>query len=1112
MPFLFDVFLSYSSKDKAVVRKVAERLKKDGLRVWFDEWEIKPGASISQKIEEGLEQSRVLVLCMSANAFGSDWAQLEAGTFRFRDPMNRELRFIPLRLDDAEIKGSLAQFLYVDWRGKDGYRKLLGACKPVGEVFDHSQESSAGQPSLSSKVVEPRWKRLSTALAFNKKTNQILTAGRGGGIFLVEVQTGETVRALEGHSDTVNSVAFSPDGLRALSGSKDNTLRLWNLDYGHPVCVLKGHFAEVYSVAFSPDGRRALSGSKDNTVRLWNLSTGRAVCVLKGHSYSVLSVAFSPDGLRALSCSFDNTVRLWDLKTGRTLRVLQGHTSTVLSVAFSPDGLRALSGSLDNTARLWDLKTGRALRVLEGHADTVYSVAFSPDGLRALSGSSDNTVRLWNLSTGREMRVLEGHSDGVRSVTFSPDGHCALSGSLDNTVRIWNLSDTDVASGRPADQVQYTNAKVLLVGDSGVGKTGLSNYLARNIKVEEDKPLASTDGAWATHWPLDHAKKKDGVEREIWLWDFAGQVDYRLVHQLFMDEAAAAVLVFNPQQENAFQSIGHWDRDLQKAARQPVKLLAAGRVDRGGLIASSAKMKKFMKERGFAGSLHLTSAKTGEGCDGLREAISKAVDWDGLAVTSSPALYRRMKQEILALRDSWIVLLRLSELKQRMQMVLPGENIKPEELETVIGLLAGPGMIQRLDFGGFILLRPEVLSRYSAAVVRKVRKHPQEMGCIREDELLAGKLDYQDFERLPKEDEAVVLRALLDTLVSKAWCLRQSIDGTVMLTFPSYFRRERDEQLTHPNVLVTYKFAGPTDEIYATLVVLLHHTKAFDSTELWKSAADFKTQTGAALGFTLKAEGEGTSLLEVYFAPDVDKNSRVLFLRYVHDHLKQHAKDVVRMRSYACEYCKEQFTEQNRISKALAQRKKEVFCSECGGAIPLIDIIEEKLKSADIEQQVRAAIEEGKWEVDNESRELMAVHHTGFIVAEAGQIFRPTANSDHGIDGEIEFKDDLGRASGRRLYVQLKSGDSYLKTRKRDEAEVFRIKNPRWAEYWQQQAYPVMLVVRNADGVIRWMDVSDYLKQESAKGKTVKQFVFTGEAMDVMSVRRWRDKAVEGTA
>ena len=122
--FQYDVFLSHNTKDKAVVRPLAERLRQDGLKVWFDEWVLKPGDSIPAKIdppslgssgaiEEGLEHSRVLVLCMSVNTFGSHWAQLEAGSFRFRDPLNPEHRFIPLRLNDAPIKGSLGQFLYI---------------------------------------------------------------------------------------------------------------------------------------------------------------------------------------------------------------------------------------------------------------------------------------------------------------------------------------------------------------------------------------------------------------------------------------------------------------------------------------------------------------------------------------------------------------------------------------------------------------------------------------------------------------------------------------------------------------------------------------------------------------------------------------------------------------------------------------------------------------------------------------------------------------------------------------------------------------------------------------------------------------------------------------
>src|SRR4030088_1698638 len=131
--FSFDVFLSHSTKDKQVVRAIAERLRADGLRVWFDDWQLRPGDSIPAKIEEGLEHSRVLLLCMSANAFGSDWAQLESGTFRFRDPLNKERRFIPLRLDATPAKGSLAQFVAIEWSGTaaTAYATLLEACTPT---------------------------------------------------------------------------------------------------------------------------------------------------------------------------------------------------------------------------------------------------------------------------------------------------------------------------------------------------------------------------------------------------------------------------------------------------------------------------------------------------------------------------------------------------------------------------------------------------------------------------------------------------------------------------------------------------------------------------------------------------------------------------------------------------------------------------------------------------------------------------------------------------------------------------------------------------------------------------------------------------------------------
>lgn len=128
--FEFDVFLSHNSLDKHIVRPLAERLRADGLRVWFDEWEIPKGAPIPGKVEQGLEQSRILLLCMSANAFASDWASLEAQSYRFRDPINKSLSFLTLRLDGAKLTATLAPLNYIDWREPSelAYQQLLSAC------------------------------------------------------------------------------------------------------------------------------------------------------------------------------------------------------------------------------------------------------------------------------------------------------------------------------------------------------------------------------------------------------------------------------------------------------------------------------------------------------------------------------------------------------------------------------------------------------------------------------------------------------------------------------------------------------------------------------------------------------------------------------------------------------------------------------------------------------------------------------------------------------------------------------------------------------------------------------------------------------------------------
>ena len=144
--------------------------------------------------------------------------------------------------------------------------------------------------------------------------------------------------------------------------------------------------------------------------------------------------------------------------------------------------------------------------------------------------------------------------------------------------------------------------------------------------------------------------------------------------------------------------------------------------------------------------------------------------------------------------------------------------------------------------------------------------------------------------------------------------------------------------------------------------------------------------------------------------------------------------------------------------------------------------------------------------IDNESRELTLLGNVFVIVGAAGHIFRPTSNSDWGIDGEVEFKDVDGNPSGRRVYLQLKSGNSHLVKRKGDGAEVFKIAKARHAQYWQQHAYPVMLVIRKSDGSINWMNVSTYLQAQSKSGSdTVRQIVFSGEPFTAANVKKLGD-------
>jgi WD40 repeat protein len=257
---------------------------------------------------------------------------------------------------------------------------------------------------------------------------------------------GACIGVLEGHTKSVTSVVFSPSGRHVLSGSEDNTIRLWELPRGRCLVILEGHTDAVRCVAVSADASLAISGAYDKTLRLWLMATGECLRVFTGHTNWVTSVALSHDGRYALSGGRDRTVRLWDVNSGSCMRVFEGHKSDVHCVALSVDGRLAVSGSggdlgtaRDNTLRLWDVHAGCCLRTLDGHTKRINSVSLSPNAQFAASASLDRTIRLWDLASGKTVRVFTGHSQDIRSVVFSGDGTLLVSGANDDTCRVWRV-------------------------------------------------------------------------------------------------------------------------------------------------------------------------------------------------------------------------------------------------------------------------------------------------------------------------------------------------------------------------------------------------------------------------------------------------------------------------------------------------------------------------------------------------------------------------------------------------------------------------------------------------------------------------------------------------
>lgn len=1106
--YKFDVFLSYSAKDTSIVREIAKGLRDGGLKVWHSE-RIDPATALASEISYGLEQSRVLLLVASKNSLGKAWTRLEKQTLIFRDPLNQERRFVPLRLDDTPFPENLRQVESIDWADKkpeETVARLVAVCKPpILKPTSRGADVPRSTPKRRTKLGAAS--RIST-IAFAPDKRDAAYGTQTGEICIFDIDNPTTVKLkLAGHKAPISSLDYHCSKGLLLSSSLDRTVRLWDLTTGICIRVLSETNSVVNAVRFAGDA--IVTCTNDDVIHAWESLDAEVPKDLRGHTGGVNTIQASASTNTLVSAGVDGTVRVWNMRTGQCLRVLEGHTGSVRCLALSSKGTMLLTGSDDCTIRLWDLSTGLCLNTFDAHTATVHTLSLHPKEHIFVSAGDDRSIRLWNIETGKLIRVLDGNDHDVRSTTFgaelllAADSYSLYEWSINRSLIPVPNREISADTIKAADQVQYTNAKVLLVGDSGAGKTGLSKRLAHG---QWEASLASTVGAWATQWSIPANSGEHG-NKEIWLWDFGGQADQRLIHQLYMDDTALAVLVFDAQKTNVFESLMQWDRDLMRSTDKPlVKLLAAGRIDASPVRVSRQDVQDYVAEHGFRGYVE-TSALTNHGCPELRELIVSSIDWDNIPWRSSPILFKRLKEEIVKLKDEGRVLMRFKELRDALRLRLPADevNFADAELKAVLSLLSGPGVVLELDFGAWVLFQPELINAYSQAVIATMRDDPSELGCVSEQKVLAGDLVYGGFERIPADEERIVLLEMHRKLLQRGLCAKEFTEEDVLLVFPSYYKRNRPELVGHPAVLVSYRFDGVVDEIYSTLVVRLNHTHEFKRAQLWQDAAEFETKAGVKIGIKLNRQISGTAaaIIEVYCDPTALLAEKIIFVKYVHDHLRQRAAHVHRRRHYVCESCSHPIADLEAAEKRRKSGKEDIGCPMCDTRIQLIDKLEELYTSAEFQRQVRRLEGVANQELDNESKERVLVGEIISLVGFAGQISREKNVSDHGIDMEIEFKNDDRAASGQLMFLQLKSGDSYIRTQS-DGREIFSIKNQRHAEYWASQIAPVMLVVRSSSGEIRWMEIRNYLLEQLKKGP-VKQIEFKGTRLDAESILKWRD-------
>jgi WD40 repeat protein len=302
------------------------------------------------------------------------------------------------------------------------------------------------------------------SVAFGSDGKTVASASRDRTYKVWDLGSKKDVQTIKGDG-YIKAMAYLQDRLFTTGGKFDKKKQSWEGDIkvydaksGKELNkTLHGHAEQIECLALDKDGKTLYSGSKDQTVKVWDLDAGKDVSTIKAHTADVMAIALSKDGTKLATAGADGTVKVWD-KSGKELAVfkVEKEVKTVdpktkketvakeaarsfNCVAFSPDGKHVAAGNMDGYVKIWEVDAKKEQYDLKAH-DGVWSVAYNPDGTQLATGGLDGTIKLWDAASGKDVRTIKAHFGTVTALAFSPDGtQLASGGTTDGMVKIWSV-------------------------------------------------------------------------------------------------------------------------------------------------------------------------------------------------------------------------------------------------------------------------------------------------------------------------------------------------------------------------------------------------------------------------------------------------------------------------------------------------------------------------------------------------------------------------------------------------------------------------------------------------------------------------------------------------